>query len=589
MKYCNVYLIIILLSFALPVVSFGPRTFFAPRSESFDSAATAVGARRLTNHLEQNSNYSLVSWMASYAQSFDADDIARYFFGAPSIVFSGSRYPDRGKKDILADYFGLSTTAKSVVCFEPEIAHYTNDFYWHLGLDAVASGLYMSVRLPIVHAVWDLKLKEQIIDQGVGHPAGYMSPVRTELPDTADTPLNNMLAASVKEFFSGLRHTVDGQVVPLIVGDIQEPLFYGKIAKRQTMTRAAEVVVALGYNFIDEGCYCVGGNLRLAFPTGNHSDARYLFEAVIGNGGHWEVGIGLKGYGDVWNSDHGAHAFSIHADAQGAYLFAAEQRRSFDFKKQGNGSRYMLLEQLGQPSHNLFLGSDVGPASPYQYEGRLIPAINATTLDIKTSIPFQGEIVISGLYEYKQASVEFGYNFFGRTKEHSHDRKCFPSGIYALKGDAQLYGFDASDVPFALAATESAATVYAGQGVTNFVAGSEFANDNIDTPIIAANDAVNLNDLTSADSASLGIPQNVVQTSEVPILLNDADINVCSGLLPWAISHRLFVHLSNYWDCDDVAVPFLGIGGFVEWAQGECKQVGLPSRWNVALKGGVLF
>lgn len=588
MKYCNSYLIVALLFLFFGAECFGPKTFFAPRSQSFDASGAAIGVRRLTNPVHECSNYSLVSWMTSYDQNFNNDDIAHYFFGSETLVFSGSRHTDRGVNDILADYFGLSTTAKSIVCFKPEIANYTNDFYWHLGLDAIAPSLYMSVRMPIVHTVWDLKLKEQIIDQGQAHPAGYMSHVRTELSDATSTRLNNRLASGVKEFFSGLRYTAEGQVVPLIIGDIQEPLCYGKIAKRQTMTRAAEIVVTLGYNFLDTLHYALGGNCFVAFPTGNHSNAQYLFEAMVGNGGHWELGVGLKGYVDLWNSEHGTHALSLHTDAQGAYLFSAKQHRSFDFKKQGNGSRYMLLEQLGQPSNDLFLGDTTGPASPYQYEGRLIPAINATTLDIKTSIPFEGELNFSGLYEYKNASIEVGYNLYGRTKEHGHDRACFPSNVYALKGDAQLYGFDGDDLSYALAATENAATIHAGQGVGNFVTGSAFANDNVDTAIQAANSTTILNNLTAADAGSYG-GQLTVQTSETPVLLNDSDINSCSGLLPWSISHRLFVHCSHYWNDGEVAVPFLGIGGFVEWAQGESQQVGLQSRWNIALKGGVLF
>src|SRR5258708_3386355 len=111
-KYLNFCLIIFLL-FPCYLISFGSKTFFAPRSKSSDLMAAAVGVRRLTNHFDQDSNYSLVSWMGSYDQNFDGHDITRYFFGSESLVFSGSRYSDRKATDIMADYFGLSTTAKS--------------------------------------------------------------------------------------------------------------------------------------------------------------------------------------------------------------------------------------------------------------------------------------------------------------------------------------------------------------------------------------------------------------------------------------------------------------------------------------------
>lgn len=585
-KYPYFYFVIVLF-FSTSREVFGTKTFFSPRSKSFDVTAPLVGTRYLTSHMGQQENHSLLSWSVSYDQSFKAHDIARYFFGSSSVTFSGSRYPQRAATDFLADYFGLSTTACSHVCFNPEVDQFTNDFYWRLELDAVASGLYLSVRLPIVHAVWDLQMSERIIDQGVGHPAGYMSPARTELANTAGVPLNHTLAASVKEFFSGMRHTQAGDVVPLIVGDIQ-PLHYGKIAKRQTATRLSDVVISLGYEFLRKRRWSFGGNVRVGCNTACSSQAEYLFEAIVGNGGHWELGAGLTADVDIWYSSHANHAISLHIDAQGSYLFAAKQRRSFDLHNRGSASRYMLLQQFGNPSQDLFLGSSAGAASPYQYEGRLIPAINATTLDIKTSVPFQGEIAIAGIYEYKNSSLEIGYDFFGRIREHNHGRDCFPADTYALKGDAQLYGFDALDMSFALAATENSATIHAGQGATNFVTGASFANENVDTPVIAANSAVILNNLTAADAADYG-GLFAVHTSATPVLLSDADINVGSGLLPWSLSHRIFVHVSHYWDYDDFVTPFLGIGGAIEWAHGDSREVSLLNQWSIALKGGVWF
>lgn len=573
------------------VFGFGQKTFFVSRPQSVDFISEKAGARQLINRFDNDENYSHLSVTALYSQSFDASALANYFFGSKSLTFSGSQYAERKSTDILADYFGLSSTAKSVVCFDPEITNFTNDFYFYLGFDRVAPGLYMSVRMPLVHTVWDLKMRERVLTQGQGDVAGYMGPNRVEIAGTSGA--SDTFASGVTEFLSGQRHTTEGQIVPLVFGDLQEPLLYGKVAKRQTATQASEIVVTLGYTLCDEQWWSLGANIRTAFNTGNASNAEYLFEAIVGNGGHWELGAGLTGYVTVWSSTHQYYSLSLYVDAMVSHLFASKQRRSFDFKNAGKGSRYMLLEQFGQPSHNLFLGSPVGPASSYQYDGRIISAINATTLDLKTMIPVQGEFSLSALYEWGSASLEIGYSFFGRMKEQARDRDCFGSGIYGFKGDAQLYGFDSTttprDNPVPLAATQSEATINVGQRSTNFVAGSEFANENCDTPINAADSVTLLNNLTLADSVSTGIALIAIQTSASPQLLSDNDIDVYSGLLPSAISHRGSLYVSRYWDCDNSVTPFVGLGGYVEWVQSQSDVKGVASQWSIALKGGVSF
>jgi hypothetical protein len=587
------YEYIILGTLLLPVMAFGfgEKTFFVSRPQSVDFMSEKAGARQLINRFDYEENYPHLSVTALYSQSFDPCALAHYFFGSKSLTFSGSRYPERGSTDILADYFGLSTTAKSVVCFDPEITNFTNDFYFYLGFDGVAPGLYMSVRMPLVHAVWDLKLHETVVTQGDGDVAGYMGPNRVEIAGTSG--VTNTLASGVKEFMSGVRRTTEGQIMPLIFGDLQEPLQYGKIVSRQTATQVSEVVVTLGYTLCDERWWSLGANFRTAFNTGNSSDAEYLFEAIVGNGGHWELGAGLTGHVTPWTSQHERYALSLYLDAMVSHLFFSEQRRSFDFKNHGNGSRYMLLEQFGKPSNNLFLENPSGPASSYQYDGRLIPAINATTLDVKTMIPVQGEVSLSALYEWGSASVELGYSFFGRMKEQARDRDCFASGIYGLKGDAQLYGFDSTttprDNPVPLAATQSAANLHAGQAVTNFVVDSEFANENCDSPVPAADNVTLLNNLTLADSLAIGVSLIGVQTSTNPQLLSDNDINERSGLLPSAISHRLCMYVSKYWSCENEVTPFVGLGAYVEWAQSQSDLKGVANQWAVAFKGGVSF
>jgi hypothetical protein len=568
-----------------PVLGFvGSKTFLLPRSKGADLMLEMAGARELINRPDSQSNYVHLSGAALYDQLFHTSDVARYFFGTTKLVFTGSLVPDRNPNDMLADYFGMSTTAETALCFNPHMSNFTTDFYWYTSLDQLCHGLYISARFPIERAVWDINPNEIVTTSGQPDVAGYMGPLAIPVGDT-----EGMLGTRVSDYLKGKRYSGVGDVTPFIFGDFHEPLAYGKIIGRQTMTRVADIVLTLGYNAIQkdrlDGAFFIRGLIH----TGNSSKAEFLFEPTIGNGGHWELGGGYNLRFDAWSSDDASRSLAFCFDGFISHLFASDQMRSFDFKNHGKGSRYMLMTQLGSPSQNLFLGSDTGAAAPYQYEGRILPAINETTLHIKTDFAVQADLLFSALYDYNATSLEVGYNLFVRSEERGHCREKFPSNLFALKGDAQVYGFDAANNPVKLSVTQSKATIHAGQGVTNFVPGADYQNLNADNPVIAADSVVNLNQLNASDSALTGIAPLVVRTSGVPIFLSDADLNVQSGLLPQLITHRLFINLSYRWESDELdMVPFVGLIGYAEWAR-EHHEVGTPCMWAVAVKGGLSF
>jgi hypothetical protein len=567
-----------------PVLGFiGSKTFLLPRPQSANLMLEMAGARELINRPGSESNYVHLSGAALYEQLFNTTKVADYFFGTNQLVFTGSLVPNRGTTDLLADYFGMSTTAETALCFKPYMSNFTTDLYWYTSLDSLCPGLYVSARIPIVRAVWDINSQETVTETGQGHVAGYMGPVRIEVGDT-----EGLLATRVSDYLKGNRYSSAGDVTPFIFGDFHEPLAYGKIIGRQTMTRVADLILTLGYNALCtdrlDGAFFVRGILH----TGNSSKAEFLFEPTIGNGGHWELGVGYNLRLDWWSSEDGNRSLMFCCDGVVSHLFASHQMRSFDLKGHGKGSRYMLMTQLGAPSQDLFLGSDIGPAAPYQYQGRILPVINETTLRINTDFAVQADLLFSALYDYNNASFELGYNLFVRSEEHGHHRTQFPSNLFALKGDAQLYGFD-TNTPVKLGVTQSQATLHAGQGKTNFVPGAEYQNLNADNPVIAADSTTNLNQLDTADATLPGLAPLVVRTSSVPVFLSNADINTRSGLLPQLMAQRLFLNVSYRWEQEDVVmVPFISLTGYVEWGSEQCEAAA-PSMWALGVKGGISF
>ena len=366
-----------------------------------------------------------------------------------------------------------------------------------------------------------------------------------------------------------------------------DPLRFGKIFGRQTLTRAAEFQVALGWNFLRESWYHAGFALRAAAPTGNRPDAEFLFEPIIGNGGHWELGIGLTSHVQVYSSDDDIHRLALYCDANITHLFDATQKRSFDFTKNGNGSRYILLEDIAAPSQNLFVGMVAGDPAENQYQRRLMPAINKTTFDVKIDIAAQADIVLKLAYQYKNFEFDLGYNFYGRSKEKINRCQTFESNRFGFKGDAQIYGFgDVAEIFVPLNATQSNATIRAGQGEGN----ANFANMNADNPKIAFSATEDLQSLTTVDANLLKIDFLFpARLSDPAILLKDEDLNICGALLPHAISHKIFVHFNHAWRQHESFTPYLGVGAAGEWACICFKNNSAHSQWGVWLKGGISY
>ena len=203
-----------------------------------------------------------------------------------------------------------------------------------------------------------------------------------------------------------------------------------------------------------------------------------------------------------------------------------------------------MLEQIDAPSQDLRIE---GQIPENQYIRKLLPAINQTTFSTKLSIGVQTDIVVKLAYQQDNFELDLGYNFWATSKEKMHWREKFVNNRFALKGDAQLYGFSAVDdtVIIPLNATQSKSTIFGGQGDGN----SNFQNVNADNqPAEAASlDMTPLLQLNQADAADLHIARAQVQGSNPAVLLQDSDINNDSGILPRALSNKAFIFF-NYTD-----------------------------------------
>jgi hypothetical protein len=265
------------------------------------------------------------------------------------------------------------------------------------------------------------------------------------------------------------------------------------------------------------------------------------------------------------------------------------QRRSFDLKNNGPLSRYILIEQIGTPIvEGLTVGGDV---AEQQYHGVVLPAVNATTLNSRIGIGAEGELVLKISYQHDAWAFDIGYNLWGRTGESLHCRSSFPDDTYAVKGDAQIYGFDPTPRFVGLNATQTFATIHAGQDDGN--ANLTFTNANADNHAVAEFQGNALTQSFSPDGiVDTGLTAGTiaaVQGSNQAILLNDCDIDNASALAPAVVSQKIFFHINRSWDNDGTTVPYFGFGGEVELDMGTRRSHGALSQWGFWIKAGIAY
>jgi hypothetical protein len=550
-------------------------SFLAYRSQGINGAREIVGWQQLRNELFAQEYTGNLSLALEYTQSFNACALNNYFFGGQSLTISGSRVANRGACDIMADYFGLPTDFQSSICFNPRIQNLIADLDWYWRLSGCCNGLYLHVNTPITYTRWNLNACERVSAPGVlDYPAGYMDKnliSRSELPTTA-------------------LQTLSGNAT---FGDMDTPLQFGKICGLQTKTGLADIYVALGYTALSSDNGHLGFNVHTIIPTGTRSTACTLFEPQFGNGHHWALGVGVTSHYDFWSDESGERGISAYLDAQVQHLFGSYQRRSYDFCRNGCGSRYMLIMDMPQRvAGTIGFGNTL---IEQQFNGRLFHAIDKTTFTSKIKVDVQAEITCKLSAFWNNWDIDLGYNFWVRTQEKLLCRDRLPNNYYGVKGDAQTVGYIVTgvpgfNVPIPINATQHDATLHAGQSDGNTT--MNFTNNNADNADLMS--LLFVLPLTQTNPESVGANTGVdslaqINGSNQAILLTDADINNCSGLSPRGLSNKVFGHIGYTWYERARTTPYVGIGGEAEF--GACTQrvKSAVSQWGIWVKGGFTY
>jgi len=643
-----VFIVFALISFMPRLYSATP--YFNARSQSARLPLELVGQCNYLNRYQPEKNYTNLSFSAAFSQSFRNEDSACCLFGpdlvksgdCTQLTISGSGRSDRGDNDWFADYFGLPSDFKSTVQFSPRVRNIMIDGSFYFGLDEWwHPGMYFKMHAPFVHTRWELGFCEKVCDAGkADHLPGYFNSNGGTVGVARGKLLKSFeefaVQCKVPDINPDLTLPDDSSPVgPLLSPVVFKPLTSARMAgcdcSPLTRSGLADLRFTLGYNPYISEKFHVGFGLSGAAPTGNRPHGEFVFEPMVGNGNHWELGGELTAHYQFWQSDDEESRVTGHLNAHLTHMFTTRQTRTFDLKGKPN-SRYMLAQKMGLPSCGLVVGeyNKVGDAFLVlhtlnfiaSFKDVFMPVANVTTVDVDVNVGAHVDMVLMLNYTAQNVSFDFGYNLWARSCERIKlNCKC-PNQLtdgktWALKGDAHVYGFgqDSSNggktFAVGLSATQSSATMHSGtnkdSATQDFTADRNPGIDSRQFAFFVRNGSSSGIALSSSNSEAMqGSPKGML-TSKSPVFITEGDLDLASAATK-GLSHTLFAHVSYQWTQRKEYTPFLGGGFSVEFADSSdgccpaknsrsncakscrsgCTRCGL-SQWAVWLKGGFAF
>ena len=532
-----------------------PFSAFIPRSQGTNTARELAGWEEFIHQFDAG-YYLTTGHVLGYYRSFRPERLAKELFGETVLRFAGSQVENRGRCALLADNFGLSPEFKGKLTIHPVIENIIFDNQFFLGLDPLLYGLYVRVHMPIVHTRWNLDLCQHDDEESScpDFPACYMS--EEAAPATCD-----ILTALNGNF---------------LFGDMQTPWKYGRIINGvQTKTGVADLDFIVGYDICRSDTSHYGFFGQLVFPTGNKLTGRQLFQPLVGNAKHFELGAGFSGHMVLLEHDAESN-LAVWIVANVVHMFKNTQMRSFDFCHNGPLSRYMLLKELTEVDGQL------------QYTGNLINGINFATRPVDVSVAAKGDVSAKLAVRTPRIIADLGYNFYGRTAERVRFKKCVDDRIFAIKGTEGVCGleYETEELMF-------------GPFVGNVPLNSSQDNATIRRGALTDNPQPapkqNLSDIVvTAFSRQEGSTEgpDVIRAfvSRPPRIVTVNDLHKETGTMPAQATHKVFGYLGyNFYEHDWCANPYLGLGGEVEFDARSVEERSALNQWSIWIKGGFEF
>ena len=603
------YSALILLPLSLHCQNSQVISIISPRSQGFNIPRQVSGWDFVTHCAEPEDLYCTYALSLETQSSFRSERINQCLFGEDIIwrdkcdtewkdfiIISGSQTENRiPQKEWLADYFGLPTDFRSMVRFRPRVNNVIVELQSFFSCNNIKKGLYAELFLPVVYTNWDLNMREALIEEGENNYApGYF----------------NMSGVNRENLLNGFMQYISGCTVANIAHLTFHPLQFGKMSPCSLRAvHCAELRANVGYDHFIQDIHHIGIKMQIAAPLGNRPKGMYLFEPIVGNQHHWELGIGATAHALVWSNEAEEERVDFFMNLLVNHLFGSHQRRSFDLKGRPN-SRYMLAQKMTSNTNNL-TGNDI--RSIAQFDQEVTSIVNFTTYDVIVKVNVQADVALYCTYTHKNNYWTFGYNAWKRGCENvSIKNKCsFPENTWAIKGDAQVYGFIGQgtnphdvpiDTPIPLAATQTKATISYGANLPKAGVSNDPAQRTIQIQNALKNPGINFPQSAFAGNNQrlVASPQdttaaNQINTSIQPVFINSFDLDYNSASTS-GFSHKIFTHYNHIITTHGRADANIGLGSEIEFGRqagpppaiGDDKCINCAlSFWTIWLKGGV--
>ncbi len=342
---------------------------------------------RITDH----SSHQLAAWFG-YNHKGTAD--CPIVFGEQTIADAGQVLA--AECDLDARHFNIWTnneTFKSKVWFFPEHAYTGIGFSWKQALWCNDDGTHrwwFELVAPFVQVRNRMRMSEQVITSGGGAKD----------------------AIGIDE---------DAYVGTIAEAFMQPGWWYGKIAPCGPLCGTAEddmkrsrftdVELKIGCNSMLLDCAQLESFVGVILPTGNKSEARYLFEAIAGNGGHVGITFGTELGFKLSHTPYGQLGWFI--SMEGRYLFSNHQMRSFDLVGRP-WSRYQTMFATKAAAKNAL---DAPGAGTTVTDAFVTHGINLMTRCVEIHPRGQYNLVSGWEWSGTNVIAEVGYAFYARQAE----------------------------------------------------------------------------------------------------------------------------------------------------------------------------
>jgi hypothetical protein len=454
---------VLLLLFAFPVHAI---------SSFFDFSSPISRLSYLFDENKIISNRSRLTTFFSFEQTFHNNTINKTLLGKRFkdgiLNISGSQATKRCSSDLLADYFYLPNNFISRLTLDPSIHSLYAGIQLRQTLDQDNNRFFINFFIPIIYRKTKINLNEKITpllynDQDVGY----------FVADNSFTRQRSLESAT--DYFYGKSVTqteqTDGFGMTAFL-----PLQYSKIKRSHDQQASIGCKISIDYEIYQRDNFILTVTAHSNLPVGLKPKGHYLLEGAMGTNPYWTLGGGLSTKVELFHTDSATFFFDGYIQLE--HQFPVRIYRVFDLVNKPL-SRYMLAQKLGpaNSADTLFIGQ---AAAQYQFQKEFCPLANLTRLPIHASRSVICDGAIAGSVQIEPVLIKVGSTF---TLSSPEKIRLEPDNIFAnnttwaLKGDAQMYGFTENGDPIALPATENNATIFGG---TNYpITGNPSTNQKI--------------------------------------------------------------------------------------------------------------